>query len=200
MDQSILITDIGSTTTKAILITHAAGGWLLKGLANAPTTVEKPHEDVMIGVMNAVRELQSVTGASLLTASNEISKDIKWLSTSSAGGGLQILVIGLVKEESAASAGRAAFGVGGVLLDTIAIDDGRSVVQQMHAIEEKQPDIILMSGGYEGGAYASVLRQAEILSYCEIKPKYTLKDKIPFIFAGNADAANAISNILQDSF
>jgi uncharacterized protein (TIGR01319 family) len=200
MNQIMLITDIGSTTTKAILIAHENENWLLKGLASAPTTVEKPHEDVMIGVITAVTELQAKTGTVLLTGSNQINQDIKWLSTSSAGGGLQMLVIGLVKEESAASAGRAAFGVGGILLDTIAIDDGRSVVQQMHAIEEKQPDIILMSGGYEGGAYASVLRQAEILSYCEIKPKYTLKDKIPLIYAGNADAANAIRNILQESF
>ncbi len=205
MDKTMLITDIGSTTTKAILIACENGVWQLKGLANAPTTVEKPQEDVMVGVLNAVRRLQTETGVSLLQGSlaggsELIDPKLPWLSTSSAGGGLQILVIGLVKEESAASASRAAYGVGGVLLDTIAIDDGRTVIQQMHAIEEKQPDIILMSGGYEGGAYASVLRQAEILSYCEIRPKYALKDKIPLIFAGNADAAPAVKNILQESF
>ena len=205
MNNSILITDIGSTTTKAILLTNADGKWELKGLANAPTTVEKPDEDVMIGVLNAVKTLQSQTEIKLMaiepqTQQQRVNPELKWLSTSSAGGGLQILVIGLVKEMSAASAGRAAFGVGGVLLDVIAIDDGRSVIQQMHDIEEKQPDIILMSGGYEGGAYASVLRQAEVLSYCEIKPKYSLKSKIPLIFAGNSDAAQAIQSILQEGF
>jgi uncharacterized protein (TIGR01319 family) len=205
MDKTMLITDIGSTTTKAILIAFENGDWQLKGLANSPTTVEKPQENVMVGVLNAVRRLQSETGISLLQGgsdadSEQIAANLPWLSTSSAGGGLQILVIGLVREESAASAGRAAYGVGGVLLDTIAIDDGRTVVQQMHAIEDKHPDIILMSGGYEGGAYASVLRQAEILSYCEIKPKYSLRAKIPLIFAGNAEAAPAIENILADSF
>jgi uncharacterized protein (TIGR01319 family) len=200
MTRHILITDIGSTTTKAILLAETEGKWILQGLANAPTTVEKPFEDVMAGVLNAVRELQAKTSVILLDSAGKVAAGIQWLSTSSAGGGLQILVIGLTKEESAASAGRAAYGVGGVLLDTIAIDDGRSVVQQMHDIEAKQPDIILMSGGYDGGAFASVLRQAEILSYCEIKPKYILKDKIPLIFAGNTDAANAIKSILMESF
>lgn len=205
MDNSILITDIGSTTTKAILISNTDNKWHLKGLANAPTTVEKPHEDVMVGVINAVEVLQKETQVKLIyinpqTQAQQVNPDLKWLSTSSAGGGLQILVIGLTREESAASAQRAAYGVGGVLLDTIAIDDGRSVVEQMRAIEEKQPDIILMSGGYEGGAYASILRQAEVLSYCEIKPKYALKDKIPLIYAGNADAQLAVQSILQDSF
>jgi len=205
MNNSILITDIGSTTTKAILINNDNDKWQLKGLANAPTTVEKPHEDVMAGVVNALETLQKETEIKLLslnpqTQAKQVNSELKWLSTSSAGGGLQILVIGLTREESAASAQRAAYGVGGILLDTIAIDDGRSVVEQMHAIEDKQPDIILMSGGYEGGAYASVLRQAEVLSYCEIKPKYALKDKIPLIYAGNADAQKAVESILQDSF
>ncbi len=205
MENNYLITDIGSTTTKAILLTQSGGKWQLAGLANSPTTVEKPHEDVMAGVLNAISKLQAETGFTLLetdksTGLDKVKSDQAWLSTSSAGGGLQILVIGLVKEESASSAERAAYGVGGVLLDTIAIDDGRSVVQQMHAIEDKQPDIILMSGGYEGGAYASVLRQAEILSYCEIKPKYSLHTKIPLVYAGNADAAQAIENILMESF
>lgn len=201
----MLITDIGSTTTKAILIVFEDGQWQLKALANAPTTVEKPYEDVMTGVVNAVNLLPRQAGFELITVNpqtkaKQINPELKWLSTSSAGGGLQILVIGLTKVESAASAQRAAYGVGGVLLDTIAIDDGRSVVEQMHAIEDKQPDIILMSGGYEGGAYASVLRQAEIISYCEIKPKYSLKDKIPLIYAGNADASQAVSFILQDNY
>lgn len=205
MDNTILITDIGSTTTKAILLNNTDGIWKLTALANAPTTVEKPFENVFAGILNAVQSLQPQSDIKLITTNPhtqemQINPELKWLSTSSAGGGLQILVIGLTKEESAASAGRAAYGVGGILLDTIAIDDGRSVVEQMHAIEDKQPDIILMSGGYEGGAYASILRQAEVLSYCEIKPKYLLKDKIPLIYAGNADAAQAIKNILQDSF
>jgi uncharacterized protein (TIGR01319 family) len=205
MDKTILITDIGSTTTKAVLIVFTDGKWELKGLANAPTTVEKPFEDVMAGVIDAVELLQKQAAYQLIsvnskTQAKQINPDIKWLSTSSAGGGLQILVIGLTKVESAASAQRAAYGVGGVLLDTIAIDDGRSAVEQMHAVEDKQPDIILMSGGYEGGAYASVLRQAEIISYCEIKPKYALKEKIPLIYAGNTDAAQAVVTILQDNY
>lgn len=203
MDKTILITDIGSTTTKALLISFTDGKWQLTGLANAPTTVEKPYEDVMAGVINAVELLQKQVKIKLIedkSQTKQINPEIQWLSTSSAGGGLQILVFGLTREESAASAQRAAYGVGGILLDTIAIDDGRSVVEQMHAVEDKQPDIILMSGGYEGGAYASVLRQAEILSYCEIKPKYSLREKIPLIYAGNADAAQSVASILQDSY
>lgn len=205
MKDTILITDLGSTTTKAILLSKAQGDWRLVALANAPTTVEKPDENVMAGILTAVEHLQKQTNTVMITPhpvtqEKQINPDITWLSTSSAGGGLQILVIGLTTAESAASAERAAYGVGGVILDTIAIDDGRTTVEQMQAIENRQPDIILLSGGYEGGAYASILRLAETLSYCEIKPKYSLNAKIPVIYAGNSEAVTAIKHILSNGF
>jgi len=205
MRSSYVITDIGSTTTKGIVVRYADNKWQLSALANTPTTVEKPLEDVMAGVVTVLEQLQTQTGETYLdtdakTGRKTIRKEVNWLSTSSAGGGLQILVIGLTVEESAASAQRAAYGMGGVILDTVAIDDGRSPIEQMHAIEAKQPDIILMSGGYDGGAFSSVLRLAELLSYCEIKPKYSTGNKIPLIYAGNCDARDNIKAILQDSF
>jgi hypothetical protein len=62
----IVATDCGSTTTKAILIEKTASGeYRLMARGEAPTTVEKPFEDVTVGVLNAVRELEEITEASL---------------------------------------------------------------------------------------------------------------------------------------
>ena len=44
--KSILATDCGSTTTKAILIELTDEGYRLKVRGEAPTTVEAPFEDV----------------------------------------------------------------------------------------------------------------------------------------------------------
>ena len=52
----ILATDIGSTTSKAILIRKIGDEYRLITRAEAPTTVEAPLEDVRIGVRNAVME------------------------------------------------------------------------------------------------------------------------------------------------
>ena len=62
---SICITDVGSTTTKAILFRRTADGWEYFR-REAPTTVEKPHEDVSIGVVQAIQALEQVTGEVLL--------------------------------------------------------------------------------------------------------------------------------------
>lgn len=64
--KSILAVDCGSTTTKAVLITRQRGRYALAGWANAPTTVEAPYDDVILGLRQAVRLLESETGRALL--------------------------------------------------------------------------------------------------------------------------------------
>jgi hypothetical protein len=124
----ILATDCGSTTTKAILIERTDDGFRLIARGEAPTTVEAPFDDVTIGVLNAMRELEEVTGRTLLTDNkvllrsslaprpsshdNDVGADL-YVSTSSAGGGLQMMVMGVVKTMTAESAQRAALGAGG---------------------------------------------------------------------------------------
>src|SRR5689334_13045642 len=58
----IVATDCGSTTTKAILIErNPKGDYRLVARGEAPTTVEKPFEDVTIGVLNSITELEEIT-------------------------------------------------------------------------------------------------------------------------------------------
>ena len=94
---SILATDCGSTTTKAILIEKIAGEYRLAVRGEAPTTVEAPFEDVTKGVLNAVMEVEELAGRKLLDGDQIITPrngadgvDI-YISTSSAGGGLQMI-------------------------------------------------------------------------------------------------------------
>jgi len=60
--QFILATDVGSTTTKARFFQRKAEGWRFVVAGEAPTTVEAPFEDVTMGVMNAIREIEEITG------------------------------------------------------------------------------------------------------------------------------------------
>src|SRR6266478_5915761 len=100
--RSILATDCGSTTTKAILIEPRDGVYRLVVRGEAPTTVEAPFEDVTRGVLNAVREVEELAGRRILDGDHILSPqrgsegvDL-FVSTSSAGGGLQMAVSGLV--------------------------------------------------------------------------------------------------------
>src|SRR6058998_652803 len=131
--RSILATDCGSTTTKAILIERLDdGAYRLVVRGEAPTTVEAPFDDVTVGVLNAVQEVEELAGRKILRDERQIVKprsgeagvDV-YISTSSAGGGLQMMTAGVVRSMSAESAERAALGAGAIVMDVIATNDGR---------------------------------------------------------------------------
>ena len=95
---TIVATDCGSTTTKAILIELVNNEYRLTHRGEAPTTVEAPFEDVTRGVLNAIIELEELSGRKILNNEKMIYPSNKnegidvYISTSSAGGGLQMMV------------------------------------------------------------------------------------------------------------
>jgi uncharacterized protein (TIGR01319 family) len=200
--RSIIATDCGSTTTKAILIEEQGGSYRLVSRGEAPTTVEAPYEDVTAGVRNAVREIEELTGRRFLGDDGLLTPrrgqdgvDI-YLSTSSAGGGLQMMVAGVVKAMTAESAQRAALGAGAIVMDTISIDDGRKPHQKIERIRSMRPDMILLSGGVDGGTITHVAELAELIAAAEPKPRLGLGFRLPIIFAGNKQARDHVQEIL----
>jgi uncharacterized protein (TIGR01319 family) len=204
--RSILATDCGSTTTKAILIEKRGGEYRLVNRGEAPTTVEAPFDDVTIGVLNATRELEDLTGRQLIHDGKILTPQLDekrgvdlYLSTSSAGGGLQMMVMGVVRQMSAESAQRAALGAGAIIMDVIAIDDGRKDYQKIQRLRELRPDIVLLSGGTDGGTITHLVELAELLIAADPRPRFGTM-KLPVIFAGNKDARDEIRRLLGERF
>ena len=224
----IVATDCGSTTTKAILIEKSAttGEYRLVARGEAPTTVERPFEDVTLGVTNAITELEEISSTTVpqgfepgrrsLLRDGTVWRRLKegvadergvegdldaadlYLSTSSAGGGLQMMVAGVVKEMSAESAERAALGAGAILMDTLAVNDGRKEYQRVERLRQLRPDIILMSGGTDGGNRTQILEMAEVIRRADPKPRFG-DMKLPVIYAGNREARDAVGSVLGGS-
>ncbi|MGI6679937.1 MAG: glutamate mutase L [Bdellovibrionota bacterium] len=268
----VIITDCGSTTTKAILFEKINGSWKLKARGEAPTTVEKPISDVTLGVLNSFLELEKNADEKLVAESainkglkalpliirnskedvskedikedRDIKKDKKekdkednekdtkedvrediredakeniredkvkkvdennigvdaFLSTSSAGGGLQMLVSGLVKSISAKSAEKAALGAGAIVLDVLSEDDLLEDYESVSKIKKLNPDIFLLAGGFDKGDKKNVIEKAELLLSASPSPRFGNTLKLPVIFAGNKDASNEIKKILSEKF
>ncbi len=202
----ILATDCGSTTTKAILIEKVDGEYRQTYRGEAPTTVEEPAADVTMGVVNSVTEVGELAGRKLIgddgqvirPASNGQGCDI-YISTSSAGGGLQMMVAGVVREMTAASAKRAALGAGAIVMDTIATNDKRLPHEQIQRIRELRPDMILISGGTDGGTTQHVVQIAEMVAPAKPQPRFGAEYRMPVIYAGNTDARDAITGTFDDS-
>lgn len=221
----IVATDCGSTTTKAILIEkNAKGEYRLVARGEAPTTVEKPFEDVTMGVINSITELEEITeevvpdsfekgrrtllkdgkvhrlqkeGKETAQRTNDLDGADLYVSTSSAGGGLQMMVAGVVKSMSAESAERAALGAGAILMDTLAVDDGRRDYQKVERLRQLRPDIILMSGGTDGGTKTHLIEMAEVVRRADPKPRFG-DMKLPIIYAGNVQARDEVKAVLGE--
>ena len=199
---TILATDCGSTTTKAILIEKRGEEYRLVCRGEAPTTVEAPYEDVTRGVLNAIQEIEEIMGRKFLDGDTiikprkgDIGCDI-YISTSSAGGGLQMMVTGVVKAMTAESAERAALGAGAIVMDTLASNDGRLPHQKISRIRRMRPDMILMSGGVDGGTTKHVVEMAELLKAARPRPRLGIGYKLPVIYAGNKEAAGEVEHTL----
>jgi len=202
----ILATDCGSTTTKAILIEKVDGHYRQTYRGEAPTTVEQPVADVTVGVTNAATEVGELAGRRLIDDEGQIIRpatdregcDI-YISTSSAGGGLQVLVTGVIREMSAASAERAALGAGAIVLDIIASNDKRKPHEQIQRIRELRPDMVVMAGGTDGGTTKHVVQVAELIGPAKPRPRFGSNYKLPVIFAGNEDAAALVAKTFDES-
>ena len=202
----IVATDCGSTTTKAILIEEKDGVFRQTFRGEAPTTVEEPFADVTLGVANSVTELQELSGYKLIAddgtiirrknASDPDGCDL-YISTSSAGGGLQMMVAGVVREMTAESAKRAALGAGAIVMDTIASNDRRKPHEQIQRIRELRPDMVLVSGGTDGGDTKKVIEIAELIAPARPRPRFGGEYKLPLIFAGNKEARPTIQRVFS---
>jgi uncharacterized protein (TIGR01319 family) len=190
------ITDVGSTTTKAILFEQKDGTWRFFR-KEAPTTVEKPHEDVSVGVMNAIRALEQETGHTLL---EDGAPCVPYLSTSSAGGGLAMVVTGLVRDLTAQSADRVALGAGAIVLDVIAMNDGRTPYRKIEDLKLLRPDMVLLAGGFDGDNISGPVYLSELIIESGLHPKLSKEAKLDIIYGGNTNARDYVAKVLESGY
>ncbi len=204
----ILATDVGSTTTKARFFHLRSGEWRFLVAGEAPTTVETPYEDVTLGVRNAVREVEELTGHKILSEDGtgimipydgSAGVDL-YCTTSSAGGGLQMMVAGLIKTMTAESAYRAALGAGAIVMDVIARDDGRRSYQKIQRIRSLRPDMILLAGGTDDGESAHVMEIAELINAAEPRPRLGVDYELPLVYAGNKVLRPRMEKLMSGRF
>jgi uncharacterized protein (TIGR01319 family) len=82
-------------------------------------------------------------------------------------------------------------------MDVIASNDKRRPHEQIQRIRELRPDMILMSGGTDGGTTTHVVQIAELIAPAKPQPRFGGQYRMPVIYAGNKDAAVLVSQALD---
>lgn len=192
----ILASDIGSTTTKVVVFGLSGGSFSAVDAVQEPTTVEPPFSDVTVGLFRAVRRLATSTGLDLIDGN---SLCVPYFTTSSAGGGLQMMVIGYTMADSLRMAESTAYGAGAVISGAFAMDSQGSRLEHIEKMSRLNPDLVLMAGGTDGGAVSGVVSMAHLLSLARPLPKYG-SGAMPLLFCGNVQARNYVRKALGNHF
>lgn len=168
----ILLIDFGSTYTKVTAVDLQQQRLL--GTASAYTTVAT---DVGEGLADALTELEKQTGKLAFT---------KRLACSSAAGGLKMIACGLVPELTAKAAKLASLGAGAKIAALYSYELTEDDVEDIAAMN---PDILLLTGGIDGGNSECILHNAELLAGGP--------GEYPIVVAGNRSCGRKIMRILE---
>ena len=199
---SLLAVNIGVAVTRAVFFDVVEGEYRLVASASAPSTTEAPFHDVGEGVRSAINNLQTVTGRTLLNADHRLITPFQpdgsgvdaFVATISAGPALKTALVGLLEDVSLGSALRLAEMTYTRVVDSAGLNDHRLADQKIDALLRLQPDVVIITGGTDGGASRSVHKMLEPVGLAG----YLLpQEKRPAVlFAGNQKLDDEVKGLL----
>ncbi|OFW58678.1 MAG: hypothetical protein A2133_08155 [Actinobacteria bacterium RBG_16_64_13] len=151
MRSTRLFVDFGSTFTK--LVAFDLEGEELLARVQVPSTVD---HDITIGLEQAFALLSE-------TVPIEESERRQTVACSSAAGGLRVVCVGLVPEYTTEAGRRAALGAGAKIVGSYSFELSKA---ELREIEDIAPDIVLLTGGTDGGNRKVITHNAALLARC----------------------------------
>ncbi|WP_434779646.1 methylaspartate mutase accessory protein GlmL [Neisseria sp. Ec49-e6-T10] len=167
-----LTADIGSTFTKVTAVDIEDKKII--GCARSFTTIET---NVMEGFENALEELSVQCGK--LTFEKKVA-------SSSAAGGLKMIAVGLVPDLTVKASKLAVTNAGAKILKTYSYELS---IQEQEEIYQLNPDMVLLSGGIDGGNKEVIIHNAKVLA--------RIDRNFSIVVAGNKSAVDEIGQILR---
>jgi uncharacterized protein (TIGR01319 family) len=169
--------DFGSTFTKAVAFDVEQEE--LAARVQVPSTVDT---DISVGLREAFDKLSEIVPID----ESDIRRAV---ACSSAAGGLRMICIGLVPEYTTEAGRLAALGAGAKIVGTYSYEITRDEQAEIAMIA---PDIVLLTGGTDGGNKKTIINNAKVLSEIQTGVKN-------IIVAGNKSARNEIEDIFSGS-
>lgn len=201
--ESLLALDVGAVNTRALLFDVVEGRYRFVAVGQSLSTAEAPYADVGEGVRRAIEHLQSITGrmflqpnGALLTPSQPDGSGVDGVvGVLSAGPTLKTVIIGLLDDVSIESARRLAETTYTRIVDTIGLNDTRKTHEQLNALRQARPDLVLIAGGTDGGASRSLQKAIEVVGLaCYLLPE---NQRPAVLFAGNQKLVEGVRSLLE---
>lgn len=201
---TLLAVDVGMVNTRASLFDVVDGRYRMVATGRASSTAGPPLGDIREGLYMALRQVVEITGRALLDEAESLVMPTTtggagvdaFVSTSSAGPLARTVLVGLMPGVSMKSARKLARSTYLNVVDEISLMDRRREEEQIDILLAAKPDLILMVGGTDGGATASVLRMVETVGIAA--GLMTTAQRPNLLFAGNQSLAAPVMERFQD--
>ncbi len=202
--ESYLVADIGHSNTRVTLFDLVEGEYRLVARGSALSTQGPPWYDAVFGLRQAIEQISLVTGRPFLDRNGQIihpandqSRGVDFIAAvTSIADPIRVLVAGLLPEASVASAQRVLHTSYAQEVDTFALNDERDRVAQVQALLQQKPDVILLTGGTEGGADK---RLHNLVNTLAMGIRIMDKGQRPeIIYAGNSRLYPVLTEVLGD--
>ncbi len=202
--ESILVADCGTVITKLLLLERVEASYRIVAQAETLTTMNPPWEDVSVGVVHAIEEIEAITGRVLYSQGRLITPRQgqegvdAFVVILSAPEPLHVIIAGLVREMSLESAYRA---VAGTYTDVKAVLSRESSLQSpqetwARTVRDLRPDVVFLVGGVDGGAVRPVMELAEAIALAASMQE---PDRRPAVlYAGNAELRPRITKLMSN--
>ena len=183
MNSLALLIDFGSTYTKVVAVNLHTSEVI--GRSQAASTVDT---DVREGLVQALAKLHDAHRLFARQPQDlSVLEGALTLASSSAAGGLRMVVIGLVPGLTVEAANQAALGAGAKLVGSWAFKLPETATAEIQA---QRPDMILLTGGTDGGDSATILHNARLLARSALA--------VPIVMAGNQAVIGEVADILKN--
>ena len=202
---TFLAVDVGTVNTRVSLFDVVDGRYRMVATGRASSTAGAPVFDVREGMHVALDEVSEITGrpffdesdALVMPTTNSGAGVDAFVSTASAGPHVRTVLVGLMPGVSMESARRLASSTYLNVVEEIGLMDVRREAELVDAMLDAKPDLILMVGGTDSGATASVIRQIETVSLAtSLLPTV---QRPALVFAGNTSLGAAVVEHFQDT-
>ncbi|HEY3311623.1 MAG TPA: glutamate mutase L [Anaerolineales bacterium] len=201
---SLLAVDIGTINTRAAYFDVIEGSYRFIGMGQSPTTANPPALNVMMGIQLAIENLQTMIGKALMdddggliipSQPDGIGVD-GMVTTLSAGPAIKTLIVGLLPDVSLKSIENLARTTCLNVVESLQLNDPRRPDEQVDAVVQSSPELVLIAGGVDGGATRSIEKILEIVGL----GIYLLPEarRPTVLFAGNKQFAQEVQSSLKD--
>lgn len=202
--ESILVADCGAVNTNLLLLERVAESYRFVAQAETLTTAGAPWNDVSVGVVHAIRDLERITGrkfhanGKVIVPREGLTGVDAFVVILSAPEPLHVVLAGLVPEMSLESASHAVASIYASVEAVLCREGGLRSPEETWArtVRDLAPDVVLLVGGVDGGASRPVMELADAIA---LGASMLESDRRPrLIYAGNAKLRSQVTKLLGE--